>query len=475
MSKYFLCSLFIISLWSNVLIGQEGHDIEFDLPAYDNDTLVAGYFYGTRQLVLDTLYRNKKGLFILEGEEHLHPGVYLFLSQIDNSVHQFLIPDDDQKFKVTSTLADFSDLSYKGSDENQLFDDYVSFLAEKRPLIEGLQNAQLEASTDEEKDKIQGEIEAVNADVEAEQQRIIQEFPNSITTILLKANQPIDVPEFTELSAEERKNSRYRYYKEHYFDHIDLSDSVTLYTPFINDRVRYYMDKLTLQTADSIGKSMDYLLAEMGPGSKMFKYYLGDFYNYYAKSKMVGMDGVVVHLVDNYYAKGQAPWVEQETLDKIIDNVNKMKPSLMGKIAQDITVYKEDGSPISLDSIDFEYLVLLFWAPDCGHCKKVMPKIVEFGDKFQERGVEVFAICTKHMDKVGTCWESIEEKNMTGFINAADEYHRSRFKTKYDVRTTPKIFILDKNKKIIIKGIGGEQLDEVMTDILANQTGTPNE
>ena len=52
------------------------------------------------------------------------------------------------------------------------------------------------------------------------------------------------------------------------------------------------------------------------------------------------------------------------------------------------------------------------------------------------------------------------------WVNAADQYLRNRYKSIYDVKTTPQIFILDKNKKIIVKKIGGEDLAGVMDDVL---------
>jgi len=95
-----------------------------------------------------------------------------------------------------------------------------------------------------------------------------------------------------------------------------------------------------------------------------------------------------------------------------------------------------------------------------------MPSIVEFHEKYQDQGVKLLAICTKHRDKTPTCWEPLEEKKMLGFINAADTNHRSQFKVKYNVKTTPKIFILDPDRKILMKNIGGEQLDDVMQELM---------
>ena len=193
--------------------------------------------------------------------------------------------------------------------------------------------------------------------------------------------------------------------------------------------------------------------------------------NEYAKSKIVGFDAVYVHLAENYYAKGKAPWTEEEQLSKIVKNAKTLKPILIGKTAPDITVYNKGGDPISLHKLDVPFTVLFFWDPECGHCKKSMPDMLAFHEKYKAKGVEVFAVCTKTGSGVDKCWETIEEKEMGRWINATDQWLRSRYKTIYDVRTTPQIFILDENKTILSKRIAAEQLEEVMDQLIKIKTG----
>jgi thiol-disulfide isomerase/thioredoxin len=118
--------------------------------------------------------------------------------------------------------------------------------------------------------------------------------------------------------------------------------------------------------------------------------------------------------------------------------------------------------------------VLFFWAPDCGHCKKAAPFMIEFAQKYKDKGVKVFAVCTAVAktieEKDGPeCWKGVEEKGFTDdlFMNLVDPLLRSKYKTLYDVQSTPQIFILNREHKILMKRIGAEQLvgnvmDEVM-------------
>ena len=79
------------------------------------------------------------------------------------------------------------------------------------------------------------------------------------------------------------------------------------------------------------------------------------------------------------------------------------------------------------------------------------------------------APCVKIGEEAPKCWEYVETKEMQPLINVYDPYNTSKFYAKYDTRITPKILILDKNKKILVNRIGAEQLSEVMDQIIEQE------
>ncbi|MBK7637209.1 MAG: thioredoxin fold domain-containing protein [Saprospiraceae bacterium] len=130
----------------------------------------------------------------------------------------------------------------------------------------------------------------------------------------------------------------------------------------------------------------------------------------------------------------------------------------------DITTYKEDNTPVRLYDINSPYTIVIFWAPDCGHCKKIMPDVVSFYKKNKDK-VKLISICTKGGENTKTCWPAVKEKGMEDFINTADEY--SRYNMKVRIKSTPKVFVLDENKEIIIKDIPAEELDKIFNEIVS--------
>ncbi|MBK6784897.1 MAG: TlpA family protein disulfide reductase [Saprospiraceae bacterium] len=130
----------------------------------------------------------------------------------------------------------------------------------------------------------------------------------------------------------------------------------------------------------------------------------------------------------------------------------------------DFVTYKEDKSPVKLYNIQSPYTILFFWAPDCGHCKKITPNVVDFYKKYKDKGVKLISICTKSGDKYDTCWPAIKEKGMEDFINTGDEFRR--YDAIFKIKTTPKIFILDKDKKILLKDIPAEDIEKIFEEVM---------
>jgi hypothetical protein len=47
--------------------------------------------------------------------------------------------------------------------------------------------------------------------------------------------------------------------------------------------------------------------------------------NKYAQTKTKGLDAVYVYMVDTFYKSGQAYWIDESTLTKMVENSDRLK------------------------------------------------------------------------------------------------------------------------------------------------------
>jgi len=452
-----------------------GYEIKIQINGFKQNEIYMAYHLGEKQYIKDTIKQQADGSFLFKGDSPLESGIYLVVLPPDNNYFQLIIEKNDQYFSVTTDAADPSkNIQTKGSIENKLFYGYMNFLAEKRPQSEALNNRLKEEKDSLKMQELTDAIDKIDKEVEDFQFNFIQNNANTFTAAIIKANTPLKLPDFSGTEEEQQREAFY-YNRDHYFDNLDLSDGRFLRTPFLFERINTYVSKLQVQVPDSLIKAIDLVLAKTKNASESYRYFAVHYLNEYANSKFVGMDAVYVHLAEKYYASGQAPWVDSTQLAKIVENAVSLKPILIGKTAPNIKMQLRDGSPVTLHDIKSPYIVLYFWRYDCGHCKESTPDIKAFYEEYKNKGVKIFAVCVKFNDEIGDCWKYVDENQLDGWIHAVDPYLRSKFYSLYNVKTTPQIFILDKNKKIISKGIGAPQLKEVMGKIMEFDSKNPTE
>lgn len=452
-----------------------GYEVKIQINGFKQNEIYMAYHLGEKQYIKDTIKQQADGSFLFKGDSPLESGIYLVVLPPDNNYFQLIIEKNDQYFSVTTDAADPSkNIQTKGSIENKLFYGYMNFLAEKRPQSEALNNRLKEEKDSLKMQELTDAIDKIDQEVEDFQFNFIQNNANTFTAAIIKANTPLKLPDFSGTEEEQQREAFY-YNRDHYFDNLDLSDGRFLRTPFLFERINTYVSKLQVQVPDSLIKAIDLVLAKTKNASESYRYFAVHYLNEYANSKFVGMDAVYVHLAEKYYASGQAPWVDSTQLAKIVENAVSLKPILIGKTAPNIKMQLRDGSPVTLHDIKSPYIVLYFWRYDCGHCKESTPDLKAFYEEYKNKGVKIFAVCVKFNDEIGDCWKYVDENQLDGWIHAVDPYLRSKFYSLYNVKTTPQIFILDKNKKIISKGIGAPQLKEVMGKIIEFDSKNPTE
>ena len=86
--------------------------------------------------------------------------------------------------------------------------------------------------------------------------------------------------------------------------------------------------------------------------------------------------------------------------------------------------------------------------------------MVELEKEYRDKGVKIFAVCTEVNKDPWT--EFIKKYHTEQFINVIDPYNYSKFRDKYDIYSTPTVYLLDKDKKIIAKRLDLEQLKELL-------------
>ena len=194
----------------------------------------------------------------------------------------------------------------------------------------------------------------------------------------------------------------------------------------------------------------------------ILKYTLWWLTRYAENSKVMGMDEVFVYLVENYYMKGEAFWLTNEELTKYVDRAQKIAPNVIGNIAPEIKVPNIITKKTeSLYDIKAKYTLVVFYSPSCGHCQHEVPSLDSlYRAVLKKKGVKVLAIATEGEEKAIT--DFITKYKLEDWINAWDHDHIGDWRGKYDVYSTPTIYLLDEKKIIRGKRLDHSNVGELL-------------
>ncbi|TLX71533.1 redoxin domain-containing protein [Labilibacter sediminis] len=439
----------------------QGYKIDVSIKGWQDTTLILGHYFNKKMLVNDTIQINDKGMGTFSGDEALPGGVYIIY--MPDQKYFDIIIDDEQHFSISVDKEDpVESLEVKGNKQEKAFNNYQKFIAAQQKAANQLQQKIKDAGDTPNdsvkiwKEKLRGLSENVNSYWD----KILLNHEGTFLAAFVKAMREVKVPDFkTDETIPDSvvQWKRYQYYKNHYFDNIDMTDDRLLRTPFFTNKLETFLSKTVFQIPDSIVKE-SIRVVEMAEGNEeMEKYLIQHTFNSVNESKLMGMDAAMVALAEKFYLSGKADWVDDEFLTKLEDRVKKLKPNLIGNQAPDLKLVSPNNEYYRLSEVYSPLTILVFWEPDCGHCKKEIPIIKkEIWDKYQDLGVKVFAVFTQVETEKWTSF--IEEHQLEEWINVYDPYNQSNFRNLYDIYSTPAIFILDENKKIIAKRISADQV-----------------
>ena len=429
--------------------------ISGEIVGLENSDVIFGYYYGEKQYIKDTI-SCINGKFVISSIDNVDKGVYFILLN-DNQNFQILI-NEDLIFSFKTNISEIiSEMKFINSDENSKFYEFQKFTSKKNNEVLPLKN-KLEAITkdDLEYSEIFDKIEKINLEVINFKNNFIEKNLNSFFVKLLKSNEQITIPQ--DFQTDEK--SKYFYFINNFWNNFDLSDSRMLFTPIFHNRLEDYISKYTPQIPDSINKYLDILLSKVRASDKLFEYIINWSTYKYESSKIMGHDAIFVHIVYKYFMTGQVNWIDDVKLTNIIDKAMRLNPNLIGKKAPFLKLKNEYDEYKDLHKITSDYTVLSFYDPDCGHCKKEIPKIKKITDEFSRKVVQVYAVCTEFDS---TIWRQFIKKNeLEKWINVIDIENQSNFRRKYNIMGTPRLYLLDKNKVIIAKQIDSSTLEEIL-------------
>lgn len=244
-----------------------------------------------------------------------------------------------------------------------------------------------------------------------------------------------------------------------FWDGIESFDGPTDENPVLAAQLDFYFDKMVAPLPDSINVEIDRLVGRTNFNTELRDFILWHLLEKYTHPEYMSQDQVFVYLYDHYFSHLEIKDLNEANLTLIHNKAERLRRLALFNIAPNFPL----NDSLNLQSVTSEYTVLFFYDHDCEVCQQEMRDL----DSVVAQHPEIRVLALDMNPECSGGFEIRPQRN--GDLKSPIQHHRITNPSElnvlydlYDIETTPLIYVLDRDKRIIAKKIQTKQIPLIL-------------
>ncbi|KAF2340157.1 thioredoxin-like domain-containing protein [Flavobacterium tistrianum] len=428
------------------------------------DTCLLYNYKNGMPVLLDKAIVDKPEIIILKDTMNVAEGLYMvMLPQVISPNPISVLYSKKEKKNI--------DIQYFENNENVIFKDseqnnaYAAYIKQAEKFYRN--QHQLEEDFLNETDSI--ERKKIRNKAISEQQilydygrHIANAYKGSVLERLITFNNTLPIPEMAwnaehlmyKVDEIEYQNA-IKFIRQHYWEGVDFKDSMLLNTPYLPGKTGQYMSLFHINDVTNTKEAIKDLLTKAAVNEDIYRVVEEALLNMYLiKQSDFFNEEIGIYILQNEQKQGFTPEWRKEIINSRISFIKKNR---VGSVATDLQLKDKNGAKHSLLDVKSKYTLLYFFDPDCSRCMKVTPIVKEWLNNTTVKNITVLGIYVNNDKKE---WNKYINENdfPTNWINLWGDSEFVKIRTDYWLENIPSIYLLDENKKVILKDVTYKQL-----------------
>lgn len=257
-------------------------------------------------------------------------------------------------------------------------------------------------------------------------------------------------------------DSRKAYLCEHYWDNFNFSDTAYIHLPDITEQaIVNFMDLTTQVSKELSERSISNLYQKAAPHSSMLWYFWETMSRYWKDpNSPLRHEEMFIRLCRCVGAISQ---MEEGIKIRASFALSLAEKNQVGHPAIDFTYTTASGKQGQLHALKAEYILLFFHNPDCETCRETKDAMKQ--SAILQAGISSgkLKVLTLYPDEDVELWQAHLEELSDEWINGYDKGQVLTRNALYDLSAIPSFYLLDKNKKVLLKDADWNQVTQLLS------------
>ncbi|NUN99278.1 MAG: TlpA family protein disulfide reductase [Saprospiraceae bacterium] len=249
------------------------------------------------------------------------------------------------------------------------------------------------------------------------------------------------------------------YFASEYFRHVDFKDAGYNALPWVYEAFKSYTSTLVAvqlpaaQLRSYLTKSME----AIPKGSDAHKMAMSGAINILQQTN----NPEFIYFGESFIAAFKAK--DPGAAANLAEELDRKRAFVEGSMAPDFTQPTPDDKTQSLSSLRGKIVLVDFWASWCGPCRRDNPAVVKLYETYKAKGFDILGVSLDRdkekwleaIQKDGLVWNHVSD--LKGWQNAVAQ--------KYGVSSIPHTVLVDREGRIIARGLRGPALEQKLQEL----------
>ncbi|HBG57544.1 MAG TPA: DUF5106 domain-containing protein [Porphyromonadaceae bacterium] len=258
-------------------------------------------------------------------------------------------------------------------------------------------------------------------------------------------------------------DDRARYLSLHFWDRFDFSNRKLIERPDITEQAFVdYINILPYFSKEETDKSLLYTLGKAEADTIFYRYFASLFDKYfYDPNSPYRNEEFYLPILQQLV---QSPLLVEEDVSHYAFQLDMALKNRIGQKANDFHYTLDSGLTFSLYELKSEYTLLMFSNPGCPTCEAVMEQLnsskpLNAALALNNSSRTMLTVLTLYPDNDLSEWYSHLPHLPAKWVHAYDKGMEINLKRLYDIKAIPTLYLLDKDKKVILKDSSIEAIE----------------